>query len=85
MSIEAEDWMRIKLPSEARKAMPRRVYDHGRNLIFKRLMPGVFLVVLFYYVFAFRPSVADFYCDGVHDLLTPRPQSSQVTGNAHAA
>ena len=68
MSIEAEDWMNIKLPSKA-DPKPAKRNTEGRDIIFRTLMPGVFLYLIAYYAFVEKPAVADFYCNSVSNLV----------------
>ena len=69
MSIEAEEWMNIKLPSKA-DSKPAKRNTEGRDVIFRTLMPGVFLYLIAYYAFVEKPAIADFYCNGVAKLVS---------------
>lgn len=68
-------WKQAKLREKA-QADPES--QAGRNMIFRRLLPGTFLVVYAYYIFSYQPSIADFYCAVVHGWITQAPVAEFV-------
>jgi hypothetical protein len=100
MSMEVEDWMRIQTTRTARdqrvqlrfEVAPSRV--SGRDIIFRTLLPGVFIYLVAFYAFVFNPAVADFYCKGLRSQPQPQSDNRQMiieeeaapaTGNADSA
>ncbi len=60
--MEAEDWMRIKLPDQKRVQLKQntRKQRTGRDIIFQTLLPCVLCFLITYYIFEQRPQVGHF-------------------------
>jgi hypothetical protein len=68
-----------KSPERGEKPIVTTTYSGrtpGQTIIFRTLLPGIFLYLVAYYVFAYQPSVADFYCNGI---LQMQPKVKKVT------
>ena len=70
MSIEAEEWMRIKLPGKVEAKPVKQKNTEGRDIIFRTLFPGVFVYLIVFYAFVEKPAIADFYCNGVAKFVS---------------
>jgi hypothetical protein len=71
MSIDADFWQQVKTPSGQTQILRKEKKNSpGRDLIFRKLFPGVFVVMVFYRIFVVEPESGEFYTKLAAKVMT---------------
>lgn len=65
--------VRVMVNGRLVKVFRVRIRQTARDLVFQTVFPGVFLFLVAYYVFVYRPDVAEFYCGRLFQQESAHP------------